>query len=510
MTSRPSYFEKLKGGEVSAEVQYDENGKPVVYRRRWYVLGSLTLGYFFWNWHSFRQVILAPEYARYHNVTTEVSFPSFGIDAMVVFDNFLLLFFYPLGGYLTDRFGLRMQILGCTLQALSCWWWYFSFTNYWSVIASRVVANLGGVMISTGILAVSNRWFPEEERAIATAFGAIVAVLGGGAALIVGGLFQSGEELIDLGLRSCKASLTTRQIVIDAAINGTDPLCTDEAFEEFCCYTETAIEVYNLILAILTSLIAVYAVLSVRDLPPSPPSPAALEKPSLGPIQASVRLFTQQNYLLLCISDFLISGPPLMLYSAIARILPGSVAQYDFIASAAGLVLAIPFAYVVTRFLDLKKWYYSTTLGGYSSGTLFWTLATICYAIGTLAAEYIILFLVAAAVLTFVLWQVGVYELKIEYVFTPDYNLEGWVVGYDRVIINLSSLVFVSAIVPERTGSGLTSMWIGLIFMCLGLIPVLSIRNKFEYRRYEHEGGGQDPKRVSAAIMQELARPPNI
>lgn len=78
-----------------------------------------------------------------------------------------------------------------------------------------------------------------------------------------------------------------------------------------------------------------------------------------------------------------------------------------------------------------------------------WALATICLAIATDASERLFVGIVVIAVVTLVLWTMAVYELKIEYVFSKDYNLEGYVVGMDRTIINLSAAMFLLLISPE-------------------------------------------------------------
>ena len=46
-------FEKPRTDEA-AEVLYKENGSPKVYPRRWLVLTSYCLNYFFWNVSSLR------------------------------------------------------------------------------------------------------------------------------------------------------------------------------------------------------------------------------------------------------------------------------------------------------------------------------------------------------------------------------------------------------------------------------------------------------------------------
>mmetsp|Transcript_1085 Transcript_1085/g.1385 ORF Transcript_1085/g.1385 Transcript_1085/m.1385 type:complete len:178 (+) Transcript_1085:32-565(+) len=128
----------------------------------------------------------------------------------------------------------------------------------------------------------------------------------------------------------------------------------------------------------------------------------------------------------------------------------------------------------------------------YTLGFLFWVAATICFAVGTLVADYAILILGGGALISLALWTVFVYELKQEYVYDREYSLSGFIVGYDRTIINLSSLVFVASIPPERfedldiDGRNMT-MYLGAIFMGIGVLLVYTIRGKYDYLRLQHE-----------------------
>jgi hypothetical protein len=154
-----------------------------------------------------------------------------------------------------------------------------------------------------------------------------------------------------------------------------------------------------------------------------------------------------------------------------------------FLASAAGIVLALPTAMVVAHFLDKSGWYWSFTFAGYSAGTVFWVIATLCFWSGTTAGAYAFMVASVLAIVSYVAWQTSVYECKLEYVFDPAVALEGWVVGTDRITINLSGLIFLAAIPPERVGGSLNMYYIGCGSMAVGLLPALLIRDKYNYKR---------------------------
>lgn len=226
---------------------------------------------------------------------------------------------------------------------------------------------------------------------------------------------------------------------------------------------------------------------SVRDLPPTPPSYGAEEKDFVSIWEGTKLLFGKDAFRKLALSDFIVSAPPLALFAALARIFPPSVADYSFIASAAGLGLAIPSSVLVGYLLGKYKAYYTFTLAGYATGAALFVLGTICFLAGTDAGDWIFFGAIVLAIASFVVWQVSVYEAKLEYCFGPQSNLEGILVGTDRIIINLSGLVGTSLLVPEVLGAAKYTYISGSIIMVIGLIPVLLINDKYTYYRLMHE-----------------------
>lgn len=201
------------------------------------------------------------------------------------------------------------------------------------------------------------------------------------------------------------------------------------------------------------------------------------------------------------LADFISTGPPIALFYFVSRIFPASVAEYNTTTVAVGFVIAIPTAAVYAYYLDKHKVYFSFTAAAYVGGFLFWGAATICFAVGTYAADVAILFLAGGAIVAMIGWTVAVYELKLEYVYTPEFNIQDYVVGYDRTIINLSSLVFISLMAPEQYGTDgrTTTMVIGLACLVVGTVLVLTTRDKYAYKRteYETEKKGNAMKAVS-------------
>jgi len=242
-----------------AEVVMTESGKPKTYARRWFVMLSIALSYASWNMHTSRQVIIAPTYAKWFDIPNE-SFSSdgVGVDFMSVLDSLILLFSYFPASYVIDRYGMKMSMIGAFAIALSSWIWYASGHNYTGVLIGRSIASVLGPTVSSCVLATSNRWFPENERAIATAIISLFSLLGSGAALLSASPFYTTDyEIVDITLKSCDTStLSATQLatVIAATSNGTNVVCDDayaDAKDAFCCYQPTDIPTYNLMMAII-------------------------------------------------------------------------------------------------------------------------------------------------------------------------------------------------------------------------------------------------------------------
>ena len=75
-----------------------------------------------------------------------------------------------------------------------------------------------------------------------------------------------------------------------------------------------------------------------------------------------------------------------------------------------------------------------------------------------------------------------------EDVFHQDWSIQGSVVAVDRLLINASSLVFLAAIPTDRFEGDKVSgrqftMYVGTIFMFLGVVFVASIKHKIRYHR---------------------------
>lgn len=474
--------------------------KPQVYFRRHLVLLAYSLTIFAWNLSGFRQTAIVPSFAYYHGITNQLSAPPiYGVDSFSLSANITLVLTSLLGAYAIDNIGLKSMIVGSFFLAVSQWIWYFAKTNTVLVILSNILAALFGPIVTASILAISNRWYPPHQRAKATAAASLISTIGGAAALVISPQFATEKhELVELELKSCDV-LNLEPFIVDKynslSAQGQNLVCEDTyavAKDSFCCYLPVDIPKLNLTMAIISTCAFIFTALTVRDLPPTPPAPSGSKK-EYGNLWSGIKhIFSKEQFIKLSISDFIMSGPPIVAFSALSRIFPYQVANYSFIASAIGVVSAIPFSVVAGHFLDKTKWFYTLTIFGYSLGTIAWLLSTIALATRTTAGAYTFLAMVTVALSAFVVWQMAVYEAKLEYVFSPTISLEGVVVATDRVIINLSSFIFLSAIPPERVGGARNLFFIGSGIMVLGLIPTGFISNKYDYKRLSYDEAERD------------------
>ena len=99
--------------------------------------------------------------------------------------------------------------------------------------------------------------------------------------------------------------------------------------------------------------------------------------------------------------------------------------------------------------------------------------------------QWVFLVLIMVSVIFFVVWQTAVYECKLEYVFSSVWNMEGYVVGADRITMSLSQVIFIATLAPEFTGSAFKTFFYGAIIMVAGCLPTLLVQGKHAYMRMQ-------------------------
>lgn len=489
--------------DQAVQVEYWENGKPKVYQRRWFILAAFCIGYFTWLFHSYRFGALYAEYALYYDQPNELQAPPYlGIDFLQILDSALVVVYYPIAGILVDNYGLRMMVIGAGVQALGCWWWYLSFHSFYSVVVSKFFSNLGSVCIASCLLRLANNWFAEDQRSLAVALGATLSTFGIAGILVIGPLFSTGPSEVNLDVRSCEED---KLVGFNVSLAIENHECPDVAADAFCCAAPTNIDGLNLFCAFWTTIHAIFTALVVKDTPPTPPSRAGIVRKGPTFKKALQIMFSRNNYVYLCIADFLCSGPPLVVMSTIDRIFPASVSDYSNISASLAFLFSVPAAALFSMYLSRTKEFFRCTATGYTVGFICWSLVTSFLFVGTKAADVFVLMLGVVAVICYVLWTVSVYELKLEYVFTPDYAIQGYVVSVDRTIINLAGLLYLAIIPPERykgdamEGREFTFI-VGMISMFFGVCCVYAIRDKFAYLRKAYE---EETNETVAEILNE-------
>eukprot|EP00924_Labyrinthula_sp_SR-Ha-C_P014824 snap_masked-scaffold_43-processed-gene-1.102-mRNA-1 protein AED:1.00 eAED:1.00 QI:0/0/0/0/1/1/2/0/509 len=478
-----------KGDSLSKQTEYK------VFPYRWAVITVFASLYFCSGLQGSRYLALVPEFAEFYDTTNEFNPPNeLGIDFLTVLGNILSLFFYPLSGYFVSKYGLNIMVLGGLLSAANSWLFYFAKDNFNIIIVTKVFSSLCHTMIVCCTLRVVAHWFPPVERPIAIAIGAIVGVLGNGASLMLGVFFTTGEDIIDITLKSCKEDFIIQfeisNFTFDEKSGGY--LCTEEAEEQFCCFAETDIEFMNLVLAILVSFVGFLGVIIIREKPSIKPGPTANIKNSISFPKAIKTMFSHSNYATLCFADFLIAGPVNLAFVTVSRIVPPSVSDYAVIAAGLSIIIAIPLSYILGKKLGKQKNFYEFTLAGYSLGASCWLLCTICLFFDIYFFDILFLIGVAIALDAYLIWQISVYELKVEYVYDHNIALQGHIVGIDRTLINMASLTFVSTIPPERYEGDLFtgrqfSFFIGSFAMVIPVYLVWRIKGKRDYKRQAYE-----------------------
>lgn len=448
-----------------------------------------------WSLSSLRHMPVVPSFAKYHSVPNEVSAPPlWGIDMFSIATSIVAIFAYIPSSYAIDRFGLVSTIAGSFLVAICTWVRYMAKKNITIAVLSVAAQALFGPLISTSLLAISNRWYPPRERVKATTVGSLLGALGSGLAFILPSQFRTyPHEVVDFTLKSCKSAKvaeTTRVVYEARRASNQTLICTGKhlaARDHFCCYLPLDIDRLNLVVALVASCTFLFSAVAVRNLPPTPPAASGKQASYAGMWTSVKQCFRNQRFTKLSLSDGLVSGPPALIASTIARIFPSSIAHLSVIAFMLGMTMAVPATLATGHFLDRTKAYWSFTFAGYTLGTVFWAIATICIASGTLPGAYVFMGSMIFAMAVYICWQAAVFETKLEYVFDAEKQLEGVIVAADRIIMNLSSLVFLAAIPPERVGGAKNTFYIGLVVMVLGCVPTALIKDRFRYLRLAYD-----------------------
>lgn len=72
------------------------------------------------------------------------------------------------------RFGASIMLFGCWLRGLSS----LIGNEFWPIMAGFVFVGASGPLLHCPVNIISNRWFPDSQRAIATALGTLSIPLG--------------------------------------------------------------------------------------------------------------------------------------------------------------------------------------------------------------------------------------------------------------------------------------------------------------------------------------------
>eukprot|EP00924_Labyrinthula_sp_SR-Ha-C_P000896 maker-scaffold_7-snap-gene-7.35-mRNA-1 protein AED:0.08 eAED:0.12 QI:0/0/0.5/1/0/0.5/2/68/527 len=438
-----------------------------------------------------RYAPITSEYALYFDTTNEYS-PAegeLGVDYLALVSRFCNILMYPIAGYMIDRFGLKVLTYGAFGQSIGNWIFFLAKRDYQTVIFGRVIIGVHGPLIYGSILRITSHWFPATERVFAIAAAIFLSSIGGSFALLIPPLYKEGDEELNLDLKSCSESYIDDLIEEGYDFNNT--ACTNEADDNFCCAAPTDIEGVNFLIAVLTTVGFVYALLVVRDAPPSPPTISGKVNSTMGFFKSFKHVFSHWNYVWMNIADFLASGVALVVYNTISRIFPSSVADLAFYITSAALPIAVPMSFFFSWYLGKTGKYYDLAAACYWVGFFCWWLATAGLAIGGVG-DYLVVVGATLASLLYLMWQVAVFEVKLEYVFDPAYALQGTVVAVDRCLINMASLTFLAAIPPERyegpafSGRMFTFLVGGAVFFVAVMI-IAFMPGKRKYLRAEYE-----------------------
>eukprot|EP00924_Labyrinthula_sp_SR-Ha-C_P000904 snap_masked-scaffold_7-processed-gene-7.6-mRNA-1 protein AED:1.00 eAED:1.00 QI:0/0/0/0/1/1/2/0/473 len=442
---------------------------------------------FLWNLEWSRFTAMTSEFAFYYNTTNNFS-PTegeLGMDFLIIVSRVVNLFFYPVAGFLVDRYGLRMITIGALGQSIGSWVFYIAFSDFALVVFAKFIISLFGPLVYTSILRISTHWFGKRERVFATSLALFGSALGSSLALWLPTFYQSGTLYVESKLKSCKHDIT----FFEELLAEDDSLACNSSFDDaFCCiHSNTNVEGVNLLIAVLFSFQVIFSHIFMQDSPKILPAVDVEVQKSLGIAKSIHHIFGHSNFVLLTLADSLASGVVLLVYNTLSRSFPGDVLGLAIKTSSFVFPLALPISYVFSRKMGKSGRYYDYAAVCYYIGFLLWFLATLGLSGGKFG-HIVMVVCTNGATILYALWQVAVFELKLEYVYSKDFALQGIIVGIDRALISLSSFIFLAAFPPENYKGNLVSgrmftFLCGLIIFFIAILLVAFLPHKRLYKR---------------------------
>lgn len=438
-----------------------------------------------------RKTSIVASYAKYHNIPNEVSAPpKGGVDMFTIsFEVGSILSYIP-SSYIIDKFGISFIILGSFMCSVANWIWYVAGKNTHLVVFANFVLGMFGSMIAVGLLAITNRWFKPDERTKATAFGNLMCNFGGFLGIIMPiFLRKQVDHVIDSSLLSCNVS----------KLNDVFPFYKGDEFKVscdgdygkakdlFCCYLPVDIPKLNFILALISTCTFIFTFLTVRNLPPVPPAPSGKYKTHKGFFKSLRSVFQRRNALVLTISELIMVGPPFLIINTLSRIVPSTVSRFAIPAVLGGFTLAFPVTLYVAHLVDKTKYYFSVVLVTFISSAVLWLCMSLSRISDSLLDSYVFTAFLILALISYVVFEAPVYELKLEYAFDEDLSVEGAVIATDKTATSISNFFFVSLLSPERVRSSANSIFIGCAVLFFGCSVLIFLKNPYDYNRLRYD-----------------------
>ncbi len=179
------------------------------------------------------------------------------------------------------------MIVGITLLIACLWLRLLLGVSFWFVILGNCFAGIARPLISNAPAKISNKWFGQDERPVATAITCLADPIGSAVGFLFPTIFMS-DNAIDKGEEGKK--------------------------ELFQC---------SLYVAIIFSAGFILAVLFFREAPPSPPSPSASEESERkeSNFRGIYRLLSHTNFTVMSLCASIVFLVLLTLSSSVSPIL---------------------------------------------------------------------------------------------------------------------------------------------------------------------------------------------
>ena len=392
------------------------------------------------------------------------------INSMAVLGTSMPLIMYPIAARVVDTKGIRLcHMIGTGVACMGAWIRFLGSSEYWLCFVGQAVLSVGMSFLNSLPASLSARWFPEEERSLATSIAMLSFLMGMAVGQGVASFFQDDISMYLLG----QAGLLSVPIPFVYALVTNGPRTVDAVPKSFVDKDETK---------------------RTHD------NDEEEQRRYLSVFAAMIRVLrTSSSIRWLCVAAMWGVGTFNTMLALIDEIVPPSIKGHESLLSGAcffapGLLGTI----VMAKYLDASRAY--LTAGRLTCGVILVAFGVLCVGWnrdfpGLVYPSFAVIGSVGLGLIPLCV------ELGIELTFDPTTHLEGAVNAVVQSSINIGSMISLYAFDPGNLGiASKDAIFLWYAIISLALCCMLQIQPDYRRLAYErrHERRGQEEEKAIA------------